>query len=127
MDRKDFRSLLSTLSGSSRTTSHPSRAASLLASVGRAIGIGGRPAATLESLEGRALLEGSFATPISAINLDITTGRGVSIAGGGANSINPAVASTDNDFFSFVAPATDFVTVLADTSNENPVSALNTR
>src|SRR5262245_56219773 len=129
MDRKDFRTLLSKLSGASRRTSHPSRAASLLASVGRAMGVGmpGRAPAPLEPLEGRALLEGSFASPIAAIALNPTTGRGASIVGGGANSINPAVGTTDNDFFTFVAPATDFVTVLADTSNEAPVSGLNTR
>ena len=67
MDRKDFRTLLSKLSGASRRTSHSSRATALLASVGRAMGVGTRSPAVLETLEGRALLEGSFTSPIAAI------------------------------------------------------------
>lgn len=91
--------------------------------VGRAIGLDEQAAArfgAFESLETRSLLEGSFATAI-LVTLD-GSGRGSS-----PGVINPAVASTDNDYYRFVAPANDFVRVLADTANEAAVSNLNTR
>ncbi len=129
MDRKDFRSLLSKLAGTTRTIRRQGAGQStLLTSVGRAMGIGARTGSNFEHLEGRTLLEGSFTNSI-LLHPDPTTGRVASnlASGTGANVINPAVATTDNDFYSFVAPANDFVTVLADTSNELPASTLNTR
>src|ERR1051325_3820027 len=130
MDRKDFRSLLSKLAGSSRINGRQhdaGRPSALLDSVGRVMGVNaGRPPITLEPLEGRAMLEGSFANSI-LLTPDLTTGRVASTAVNGANVINPAVGSTDSDFFPFVAPANAFLTVLADPSNENPASTLNTR
>lgn len=65
----------------------------------------------LDSLEARTMLEGSFATAI-VVGLDVN-GNGNS-----PGAINPATPSTNNDFYRFVAPAADFVTILADTSNE---------
>ena len=67
------------------------------------------------------MLEGTFATAIT-VALDVTTGQGMS-----AGAINPAATLTDNDYFKFTTTAADFVTVLADTANETPVSALNAR
>ncbi|MDX2130999.1 MAG: hypothetical protein SFY69_02970 [Planctomycetota bacterium] len=98
------------------------RARSLAARVGRALGLSEqRPeAAGVDSLEARTMLEGSFATAI-LVNLD-GGGRGTS-----AGVINPAQAPTDNDYYRFVAPASDFVRILADTANESPASTLNTR
>jgi len=127
MDRKDFRSLLSKFTGS--TKQEGAAPARLLRRVGQAIGFDARPSRLgFEALESRQLLEGSFASVLTDIALDVS-GRG-STAGSvvtGANVINPAQVATDNDWYSFTAAATDFVTVLADTSNENPASSLNTR
>jgi hypothetical protein len=98
-------------------------AARLLKRVGRALGLGpatGEHVMAVEALEQRAMLEGSFATAI-LISLD-GAGRGSS-----PGVINPASAPTDNDFYRFVAPANDFVRVLADTANEATTSTLNTR
>jgi hypothetical protein len=74
----------------------------------------------MEGLEQRSLLEGSFATAI-VVALD---GNGL---GTSAGAITPATSSTDNDYYQFVAPATDFVSILSDTANEAPISALDTR
>src|SRR4249920_3690485 len=70
MDRKDFRSLLSKLAGSTtRNSSAPSR---LLRRVGKAMGMGLSGHGTaFEALENRAMLEGSFATAV-LINIDGT-------------------------------------------------------
>jgi hypothetical protein len=131
MDRKDFRSLLSKLSGSSRINRRhgADRRSALLASVGRAMGVntGHRVGASFEALEARAMLEGSFANSILLTPDASGHVASTPASGPGANFINPAVGSTDNDFYRFTAPANDFVTVLADTSNESPVSTLNTR
>lgn len=104
------------------------RTRSLLAMVGRALGLAGAGPSMermdgqpFESLEQRALLEGSFATAIT-INLANPQSQG-----NAAGVINPAVNSTDNDFYTFVAPADDFLTVLGDTANESATSSLNTR
>src|SRR4051812_552019 len=84
MDRKDFRSLLSTLSGLSRNrASERSGPSALLASVGRAMGLNAASRnATLETLEGRALLEGSFANSI-LLTPDVS-GHAISVVGNGA-------------------------------------------
>jgi hypothetical protein len=125
MDRKDFRSLLSKLAG----TPNASAPARLLKRVGKAVGatLAGRNNA-FEPLEGRMMLEGSFATAVQ-ISLDNGTGRGASIAdiNTGTNFINSAAPATNNDFYFFDALEDAFVTVLADTANENPASTLNTR
>lgn len=128
MDRGNFRSLLKTLS-----PAHPSRTpdaigterpspSSLLRSVGRALGLGNTRSGLgmADTLEQRSMLEGSFATAI------VVTLNGAG-QGNSAGAINPAVASTNNDFYRFTAPTSDFVTVLADTANEAPASALDTR
>ncbi|MEI7656888.1 MAG: hypothetical protein WCK33_02355 [Phycisphaerae bacterium] len=128
MDRGNFRSLLKTLSPARLTrtpdaigTERPSPS-SLLRSVGRALGLGtSRSGLGLaDSLEQRSMLEGSFGTAIVvALN-----GSG---QGNSAGAINPAVPATNNDFYRFTAPTSDFVTVLADTANEAPASTLDTR
>ena len=101
---------------------------SLLALVGKALGLSahagvmeGMDGQAFESLEQRAMLEGNFAT---AININLANSQS---QGTGAGVINPAVASTDNDYFTFVAPTDDFTTVLADTANETTTSTINTR
>ena len=131
MDRKDFRSLLSKLTSTTRTSSEPARRSApgrLLASVGRAMGVASaRTGLNFEHLEGRTMLEGSFANSILLTPDGTGHAHSTTASGPGANFINPSVASTDNDFYRFVAPSNDFVTVLADTSNESPASVLNTR
>ncbi|CAG0955310.1 hypothetical protein PHYC_00430 [Phycisphaerales bacterium] len=100
-----------------------SRPRRLFDRVGRAVGLDESAASrfgAFESLETRAMLEGSFATAI-LVTLD-GAGRGSA-----PGVINPAVASTDNDYYRFVAPANDFVRVLADTANEATTSTLNDR
>ncbi|HYE60617.1 MAG TPA: hypothetical protein VD997_01355 [Phycisphaerales bacterium] len=126
MDRKDFRSLLSKFTGTS--TRQASATSRLLSSVGRAMGLNLQASRTaFENLEQRQLLEGSINSPLAFITFD-AEGRGNSIQNpNGSGVINPAVSSTDDDWYSFLAPATDFVTILADTSNETPSSSLNTR
>ncbi len=133
MDRGNLRSLLSKveLPSMSRFASRHRRggavpsfsASSLLAGVGRALGLtapGADRRLTLEGLEERSMLEGSFATAIM-VNLD---GAG---NGTGTGTINPATPTTDNDYFQFTPLTTDFVRVLADTSNEAAASNLNTK
>ena len=128
MDRGNFRSLLKTLSPARpfRTpdaigTERPSPS-SLVRSVGRALGLGNTRTGLgqAEGLEQRSMLEGSFATAI-VVTLD---GAG---QGNSAGAINPAVPATNNDFYRFTAPTSDFVTILADTANEAAPSTLNTR
>lgn len=84
--------------------------------------------AGLEALEPRQLLDGNFGSA-GLITLDVNTRQGNSTPGlfAGANQINPAVGSSDNDYYRFVAPVNGFVSVLADTTNESPASTLNTR
>lgn len=119
MNRKEMDAFFS-LNRSVNAGKMPRR--SLLDRVGRALGLPASSTSLIgfEKLEERNLLEGSFATAI-AITLD-GAGRGAS-----PGLINPANFATDNDFYSFVAPANDFVAVLADTANETPRSDLNTR
>ncbi len=103
--------------------------ARLVRRVGRALGSLARGRArtegafALEALEGRTLLEGSFAT---AIGITLTNG-----AGSSPGVINPANSVTDNDYYRFRMPGAagtfDFVSVLADTVNEVVASALDTR
>ncbi|MCC6950594.1 MAG: hypothetical protein IT433_04020 [Phycisphaerales bacterium] len=98
-----------------------SRIDALLRHVGRAMGAEGeRPFDGAMTLEDRKLLEGSFGTAI-VVTLD---GQG---NGSSAGAINPAVNSTDNDYYQFTATGNDFVRILADTVNETPTSSLNTR
>lgn len=82
-----------------------------------------------ERLEDRALLAGdepglmqviNGASPV-AITLDVN-GVGATTPGGGMSTIAP---SGDDDVFSFVAPANDFVRIWADTKTPN--SALDSR
>lgn len=134
MNRQDTRADFASATHT-RGTAPTRRTGSLLAMVGKALGLRGGTSAIermggggqswdgqrFETLEQRQLLEGSFATAI-AINIANSQSQGSS-----AGLINPAVASTDNDFYTFVAPTDDFVTVLADTSNEVVNSTLNTR
>lgn len=110
----------------------------LVSAVGRAMGRMVRRALTtsgassdavaLEPLEPRQLLDGNFGSA-GLIALDPVTRQGSSTAGlfAGANQINPANAGSDNDYYKFVAPAAGFVSVLADTTNESPLSSLDTR
>ena len=125
MDRRDFRPLTPTSVQTSARARAAARPAALVRLVGRALGLrgGGSPLGTagVEVLESRILLNGTFDLPLP-LTLDGTTGEGV----GAVESINPATPSTDNDVYSFVAPATDFVSILADTSNQAG-STLNTR
>jgi hypothetical protein len=97
----------------------PSR---LLRSVGKALGLNqSADAARVEALEQRALLEGSFASPL---NLPAPDGAGRIVQAG---SIDPAIQTTNNDTYRFVATESGFFTALADTVNEAPASNLNTR
>lgn len=125
MTRRNFRSVFSKLGlskGEPRASREDRATTSVMRRVGRAIGLeaGGDRLGMLDALEHRTMLEGSFATAI-LVNLD-TEGRGNS-----PGVINPAVPSTDDDYYQFVAPSNDFVRVLADTANEDPASVLNTR
>lgn len=89
--------------------------------VGRAIGLNGGDRITpFDSLEQRTMLEGSFATAI-LVTLD-GAGKGTS-----PGVINPADTLTDNDYYQFVAPANDFVRILANTANEATPGVLNNR
>jgi hypothetical protein len=119
MNRKEMGAFFS-LNRSVNAGKTPRR--SLLDRVGRALGLPTSSPAMMgiEKLEERNLLEGSFATAI-AVTLD-GAGRGSS-----AGLINPTDPATDDDFYSFVAPTSDFVAVLADTANEAVRSDLNTR
>jgi hypothetical protein len=130
MDQGNFRSLRAWLNPSrSAFTAVTSRGAlaslratpaALLRAVGRALGASdARSAALCDGLEQRSMLEGSFATAI-VVALD---GNGL---GSSAGAIDPAVPTTNNDFYRFVAPANDFVTILADTANETS-TILDTR
>ncbi|GJQ28507.1 MAG: hypothetical protein HBSAPP03_03910 [Phycisphaerae bacterium] len=104
-----------------RTTRAAKAPSRLLDRVGRAIGLtGSSRGMAFDALEARQMLEGSFATAI-LVTLD-GAGRGTS-----PGVINPAVASTDNDYYRFVAPANDFVRILANTANEATISTLNNR
>ena len=135
MDQGNFRSLRTRLvsirplhallafgRGVSRVASLTLSPSSLNRMVGRALGLsharvefaghgGTIPSAGLDSLEQRTLFEGSFATAI-------VVGLNASGQGNSAGAINPAVNTTNNDYYAFVAPADDFVTILADSSNE---------
>lgn len=127
MNRQDTRAAFAE-NTNIRTPEPTRRTRSLLSLVGKALGLrssgpaienlGGK---TFEPLEQRTMLEGSFATAI-AINLNNSQ-----VQGTGTGVINPSIASTDNDFFTFVAPNDEFLTVLADTANENGVNTLNNR
>lgn len=123
MNSRDGRSFFarSTSRDASRSA-RERRALSLARRVGRALGLReDEPRLdSMENLEQRTMLEGSFSTAI-LISLD-GQGRGSS-----PGAINPADPITDNDYYQFVAPADDFVRVLADTVNESPRSFLNTR
>lgn len=125
MKRTNLRTLFNTLSRENPKAGDMK--SWLTARVGRAIGLAATSeasaamhAASVERLEDRTMLEGSFTTAI-AITLD---GQGQGNSTG--QFINPAVTSTDTDFFSFTPTTNDFVTVLADTANEG-TSTLNTR
>ena len=84
---------------------------SLLQRAGRALGTNAHKS-SVEKLEQRQMLEGSFASPLL---LPAPDGSGVIVQAG---DITPGTPSTDNDTYSFIAPANGFVTVLADTANE---------
>jgi hypothetical protein len=123
MNSRDGRSFFArSTSRDGRRATPRSGALSLARRVGRALGLReDEPRVDgVENLEQRTMLEGSFSTAI-LISLD-GQGRGSS-----PGVINPAIPSTDNDYYQFVAPANDFVRVLADTVNESPRSLLNTR
>lgn len=123
MSSRNDRSLFSrtsTIAGRAARVMSPGR---LSAFVGRAVGLGGSARAglhDLDSLEARTLLDGDFNSAV-VIALD---GQGQGFADG---TINPSVPSTNNDFFTFTAPADGFISVLADTRSISPASALNTR
>ncbi len=116
----------------------PTSPKGLVSAVGRAMGqlvrrtfaTSDLPAsrAGLESLEPRQLLDGNFGSA-GLIALDVNTRQGNSTPGlfSGANQIDPAISSSDHDYYRFVAPANGFISVLADTTNESPTSALDTR
>lgn len=121
MKNRQLRSASSPTTSRTRRTSAPAR---LFERVGLALGLPDPAHAaglgSFESLENRAMLEGSFLDAI-VINLD-PDGEGSA-----PGAIDPSVPDTDADFYQFVAPANDFVRVLADTANEDPASLLNTR
>lgn len=119
MDSRDIRSTLSLRRRMTR--SRGSSLTSLLCrAMGRALGLSAANHEKVERLEDRQLLEGSFAAPLA---LPAANGSGRIVVAG---DINPALVSTNNDTYRFVAPASGFVTVLGDTANENPVSNLDT-
>lgn len=104
-----------TSSLNSPTTTHAApQPGSLLQRVGRALGLRGNstPSAlgSLERLEERSMLEGTFGTAI-AVGLN-GQGRGTS-----AGTITPNDPATDSDFYRVTVSTVDFVTFLADTSN----------
>lgn len=132
MDRRDFRSTLpfSSVSGSERRTRTSSMMAGLgsqlgggLASrltrrVGQALGLGDAQA-KLDKLEERQLLAGTSFDTATALAANDATGRLFF-----ADSI---VSALEEDYYSVTIPANTFFGVLADTSNQNPVSNLDTR
>ncbi len=134
MDRGNFRSLLKKLSlsrpansrrGLQGTADLPTTTASpsfLTTMVGRALGMRAVRGTeqSFDALEPRSMLDGSFINP-HVVAID---GAG---QGSFAEQITPATPSTDSDYFRFVAPTADFVSVLADTSNESPSSTLDTK
>jgi hypothetical protein len=80
----------------------------------------------LDTLEDRILLGGdhpSFALPLNVANSTVITLDGAG-QGSDTGTIDPAM---DDDLFSFVAPADDFVTVWADTFNTTSPSDLDSR
>ena len=121
MERRTFRSARF---DTTLVVAHGARRATLASrmarAVGRAMGLHERTA-SVESLESRQLLEGSFDSPLPLPGPD---GDGRVVFGG---SINPALPSTNNDTYIFTATQDAFVTALADTSNESPASGLDTR
>jgi hypothetical protein len=118
MDTRDIRSTLSLRRRMTRTrgVSLPSLIARAM---GRALGLSSAND-KIERLEERQLLEGSFTNPLPLPAPDVN-GR-VVVAG----DINPALVSTNNDTYRFVAPTSGFVAALADTSNEAATSTLDT-
>ena len=94
--------------------SHPARQTARMA--GRVASLNSKLAMQLEQMEARQLLGGDHPSlspfpnpPADAITLDVN----------GQGSITGVLeTNTDNDVFSFVAPANDFVSVLADVVNE---------
>lgn len=118
MDRKDIRGMFVNQAPTTNTLS------GVLRRVGKALGTNQSDRASapaFEQLENRQLLDGSFASPV-VLGAPDADGRITQAA-----SITPATPSTDNDFFRFTAPTNDYITVLADTSNEAGGSNLNTR
>ncbi|MCH9057915.1 MAG: hypothetical protein IIB55_04720 [Planctomycetes bacterium] len=80
----------------------------------------------LDTLENRILLAGdhpSFALPLNVANSTVLTLD----ANGRANDTGVISPAMDDDLFSFVAPADDFVTVWADTLNTASPSTLDSR
>jgi hypothetical protein len=121
MQSKDLRSILSRGASFVRSTSpRQSRSLQLASRVGRALGVS-RFGAELERLEERKLLDGSFDNPLL---LPAPNGQGVIVQAG---DITPATPATNNDTYRFTSPTTGFISVLADTANQNPVSNLNTQ
>ncbi len=118
MDSRDIRSTLSLRRRMTRTRG--SSLPSLLSrAMGRALGLTGATE-KVERLEERQLLEGSFTNPLPLPAAD-PNGR-IVVAG----DINPALIASNNDTYRFVAPASGFVSLLADTSNEVATSNLDT-
>ncbi|MFZ4572771.1 MAG: hypothetical protein ACOYN0_00145 [Phycisphaerales bacterium] len=125
MTRWDFRTLLSKTVNGARFARRASDMIQRMTSrAGRALCVGS-PFATasegLQNLEERRLLDGDFGSAV-LIAIDGTTLRGSA-----SGDIDPNVATSDNDFYQFVAPSAGFVSVLADTRNEATPSTLNTR
>ena len=108
-----------------RTLDRSSRIARLFRSAGT-VGRAAPRFQGLDTLENRILLGGdhpSFALPLSVANSTVLTLD----ANGRANDTGVLSPEMDDDLFSFVAPADDFVTVWADTLNTASPSALDSR
>lgn len=120
MSRWDLRSLFGTRSNSSflRSARTPGRLARLAGSRA-SLRQGG-----VETLEPRQYLGGdhpSFSQFPSADTISINGTSGLGSLGGVIGTVG------DDDLFKFVAPANDFVSILADAQNEDPASTLNTQ